>query len=154
MDFQEDGWFNMTKAANAFGKRLDKFWGAVETKAYLDAACKLTPKGVSFVETRHGRGGGTWAHPKLAVFFARWLDVRFAVWCDSIIDDILRGRVVPQEAPEAPSTGLQVLIDGVDIREVLKTVSRGLDDLSEQGPGHDNKGGQSEHHKGSKGLSV
>jgi KilA-N domain len=22
---------------------------------------------------------GTWAHPKLAVFFARWLDVRFSV---------------------------------------------------------------------------
>lgn len=30
-----------------------------------------------------GRVGemGTWAHPKLAVFFARWLDVKFAVWC-------------------------------------------------------------------------
>ncbi|WP_079550844.1 KilA-N domain-containing protein [Vreelandella subglaciescola] len=33
-------------------------------------------------ETTRGRYGGTWAHPKLAVFFARWLDVRFSVACD------------------------------------------------------------------------
>ena len=38
------------------------------------------------------RGHGTWAHPKLAVFFARWLDVRFAVWCDVMIEDILKGK--------------------------------------------------------------
>jgi hypothetical protein len=25
------------------------------------------------------------------VFFARWLDVRFAVWCDAVIEDILKG---------------------------------------------------------------
>lgn len=32
-----------------------------------------------------GRNGVTYLHPKLAVFFARWLDVRFAVWCDLMI---------------------------------------------------------------------
>ena len=42
-------------------------------------------------ESRRGHAGGTWAHPKLAVFFARWLDVRFAVWCDSVIDELIRG---------------------------------------------------------------
>lgn len=47
-----------------------------------------------------GNGGGAWAHPKLAVFFARWLDVRFAVWCDSVIDEILRGgRPDPFKGP-------------------------------------------------------
>ena len=33
------------------------------------------------LDVKPGRNGGTWAHPKL--------DVRFAVWCDSIIEDIL-----------------------------------------------------------------
>ena len=28
-------------------------------------------------------------HPKLAVSFARWLDARFAVWCDLQIEKIL-----------------------------------------------------------------
>ena len=26
------------------------------------------------------------------MFFARWLDNKFAVWCDVVIDDILRGK--------------------------------------------------------------
>lgn len=55
------------------------------------------------VEASRGSGGGSWAHPKLAVFFARWLDVRFAVWCDMQIDDILHGRseVVPAQQAQA-----------------------------------------------------
>jgi len=39
---------------------------------------------------------GTYLHPKLAVFFARWLDVRFAVWCDLMIDNILHGNIQTQ----------------------------------------------------------
>ena len=42
---------------------------------------------------RGGRPGqaGTWGHPKLAVFFARWLDVKFGIWCDAMIEDSLKG---------------------------------------------------------------
>lgn len=52
---------------------------------------------------------GTWGHPKLAVFFARWLDVRFAVHCDLMIDEILKGNValVRAEAPSSPVVALQ-----------------------------------------------
>lgn len=48
-------------------------------------------KNAEYLTASRGRYGGTWAHPKLAVFFARWLDVRFAVWCDAVIEDILKG---------------------------------------------------------------
>lgn len=55
------------------------------------------------------------ATPKLAVFFARWLDVKFVVFCDMVIDDILSKKAeltitkpaesmamkVPQSFPEA-----------------------------------------------------
>ena len=44
------------------------------------------------MKTRRGQHGGTWLHPRLAVFFARWCDTRFAVWCDMFIDRILRGE--------------------------------------------------------------
>lgn len=90
--FREDGWFNMTKAAKAFGKRLDNFWILPSTREYieaLDSSLKIS----ELTEAKSGRyHGGTWAHPKLAVFFARWLDTKFAVWCDAVIDDILRGK--------------------------------------------------------------
>lgn len=102
--FREDGYFNMTKAAAQFGKHLENFVRSPDTKAYVEAL-KQT---VNFtdceplVAMRGGRTPGTWAHPKLAVFFARWLDVRFAVWCDMQIDDIIRGKadVVKVAEPE------------------------------------------------------
>lgn len=48
------------------------------------------------VVTKRGstaNGGGTWLHPKLAVAFARWLNIEFAVWCDLHIDALLRGEL-------------------------------------------------------------
>lgn len=68
---------------------------APSTLEYMEAlSVNFTGKPV--VEIIRGSGRydhvGTWAHPKLAVFFARWLDVRFAVWCDAMIEDILKGK--------------------------------------------------------------
>lgn len=83
----------MTKAAKAFGKdrRLQNFWASPDTLAYVDEFEKCT--GINSISSKRGRTGGTFCHPKLAVFFARWLDVRFAVWCDLMIDNILRGNI-------------------------------------------------------------
>lgn len=100
----------MTKAAQHYGKKLDNFWYNEETKEYLRA---LAPAlGIpshsrelndGIIQTYRGAKGGTWAHPKLAVFFARWLDVRFAVWCDLMVDEILRGRVEVQPVATPPT---------------------------------------------------
>lgn len=110
--FREDGWFNMTKAAKHFGKRLDHFLASTETKEYAAELSRvLSPDSgdKTVIEIKRGSGllpdVGTWAHPKLAVFFARWLDVKFAVWCDAMIEDILKGRVevvVTKPAESAP----------------------------------------------------
>lgn len=90
LTFRNDGWFNMTKAAKAFGKESKEFLRLPSTLRYIESLEKV---GIShLLETSLGRNGGTWAHPKLAVFFARWLDTDFAVWCDIVIDDILRGK--------------------------------------------------------------
>lgn len=83
--FREDGYINMTKAIQHFpGKNLRHFWDTNETRLYLDALAEIS--GIPDIKvSRRGNGGGTFCHPKLAVFFARWLDVRFAVWCDLMI---------------------------------------------------------------------
>jgi len=60
-------------------------------------------KKTALVKTRTGApdtGGGTWLHPKLAVAFARWLDVHFGVWCDEQIDTILRGQIQARGNPD------------------------------------------------------
>lgn len=91
LTFRDDGWFNMTKAAKAFGKKLSHFFENEETGRYMQALRKLPGIPGSLVCTTVGRNGGTWAHPKLAVKFARWCDVDFEVWCDAQIEKIVRG---------------------------------------------------------------
>lgn len=101
--FRGDGYFNMTLAAKAFGKLLPNFRRSPETIDYcheLSKAVNSTP----LLDVTKGRYGATWAHPKLAVFFSRWLDVRFSVACDMMIDDILKGvSTVTIEKPEESS---------------------------------------------------
>jgi len=87
--FRADGWFNMTKAAKHFSRDVFEFLRLPATIEYMDALT-ITGNFPDLKSAKRGNGGGTWAHPKLAVFFARWLDVRFAVWCDDSIRTHLR----------------------------------------------------------------
>lgn len=98
--FNDDGWLHATKIAERFGRNLRHWLDSPETLAYVRAldeflnpmAGKSTISNVrnsAYLNTRRGNGGGTWLHPKLAVMFARWLDARFALWCDLQIDDLL-----------------------------------------------------------------
>ncbi|WPE25039.1 hypothetical protein PshuTeo1_07340 [Pseudomonas hunanensis] len=89
--FNTNGWINATEAAARFGKLPHEWMRLPETVAYLEALAKYG-KIPHLVSTRRGRNGGTWLHPKLAVVFARWLSVDFAVWCDDQIDALLRGE--------------------------------------------------------------
>ncbi|MDT4846743.1 hypothetical protein FQZ97_807770 [compost metagenome] len=49
--------------------------GSKEAKRFAQEIVRST----RLVKTERGRHGGTWLHPKLGVFFVRWLDVRGAV---------------------------------------------------------------------------
>lgn len=94
IQFREDGWFNATEAAAKYGKRPADWFENKETQEYLLAASEIlnVPKD-ALLKVRRGKyGGGTWLHPRLAVRFAQWLDMRFAVWCDTQIDNIIRGN--------------------------------------------------------------
>jgi len=127
--FREDGYFNMTKAAKVFGKEAKHFWGLPSTVEYLEALQETVGKSDLF-ETRPGRNGGTWGHPKLAVVFARWLDARFAVFCDMVIDDILNKKAEltitkPAESsamalPQTYLESLEELVKSLKAQEALK----------------------------------
>lgn len=87
--FREDGYFNITKAAQHFGKEGKAFLRLASTRAYIEEMSKV--RFPHLLEVTRGRNGSIWARPKLAVFFARWLDVRFAVWCDMQIEETPSG---------------------------------------------------------------
>lgn len=94
VSFTGEGWFNATQAAAKFSKRPVDWLKSTEAKRYMRALARSTKVTKShFARTqRGGREAGTWLHPKLAVRFAQWLDVDFAVWCDEQIDALLHGR--------------------------------------------------------------
>lgn len=121
--FNSDGWIDAASAAKRFGKEPTAWLRTIDTVEYLSALAEaLFGKGVAetdleklrsmesrgreakaftlhlakstgLVITKAGRGGGTWLHPKLAVAFARWLDLKFAIWADLHIDALLRGEL-------------------------------------------------------------
>jgi hypothetical protein len=97
--FTEEAWFNATEAAARFGKEPNEWLRLPATQEYLAALGRksgISPDSNSpkkrYLRTKRGKSGGTWLHPRLAVMFARWLDVDFAVWCDEQIDALIRGK--------------------------------------------------------------
>jgi hypothetical protein len=93
--FNSDGWINVTDVAKRFNKKPAEWLRLPETIKYMDALARHLNVGEShlLVQTSKGRAGGTWLHPKMAVGFARWLNVDFAVWADLHIDALLRGEL-------------------------------------------------------------
>lgn len=112
--FNGDGWINATDVAKRFGKRPVDWLKQDETKQYLAVLAEaLNCEPESLLETRRGRYlSGTWLHPKLAVSFARWLDVKFSVWCDLHIDALLRGELNEKQQFDRACRALD---DGKDI---------------------------------------
>lgn len=107
--FRDDGWFNATEAAKKYGTKPAWWLRLPETQRYLAALCRVSKVQKShFVRTvRGGASGqaGTWYHPKLAVPFARWLDIDFSVWCDDQIDAILRRKMTETDAARMREVG-------------------------------------------------
>ncbi|MGN7901475.1 KilA-N domain-containing protein [Pseudomonas sp. 22373] len=93
--FNSEGWINATDVAKRFGKRPVDWLKQDETRQYMGVLAEaLNCDPESLLETRRGRyQSGTWLHPKLGVAFARWLDLKFAVWADLHIDALLRGEL-------------------------------------------------------------
>ncbi|EAY27243.1 KilA-N domain-containing protein [Microscilla marina] len=105
--FTPDGWINATQTIKALGeKRLDGFINSKYFNEYLNAYCnfydvsredvvKVVVGGnVKNIASRnYVSDQGTYIHPDFVVLFARWINPKFAVWCDAIIKQILAGRV-------------------------------------------------------------
>lgn len=103
VSFNNNGFLNATAIAQHFGKRVKDFIKTEQNQEYIAALLERLSNGRKIpleqnqlVIVKNGsskNGGGTWLHPKLAIHFARWLDPRFAVWCDEQIEQILAGRL-------------------------------------------------------------
>lgn len=108
--FREDGFLNATAIAAHFGKLPKDYLKNEQTQQYITALAEnlsvrrkiLTKENQIVIVKRGGNEQGTWLHPKLAIHFARWLDPKFAVWCDEQIEALLNGKV--SDGPAAKTT--------------------------------------------------
>ncbi|WP_416190901.1 KilA-N domain-containing protein [Neisseria sp. CCUG12390] len=118
-----EAWFNATEIAAIFGKRPVDWLRLPDTERYIAALCKAEAQKQNKPEVRKShfvktiKGGndlsrqGTWLHPKLAVVFARWCDVDFAVWCDEQIANIMSGGKAWQAERKESKIAFQVMAE-------------------------------------------
>ena len=98
--FRNDGYLHATQIAKHFGKLPKDYLKTEQTQEYIAALADncvrrkiLTDKNQLVIIKQGGIEQGTWLHPKLAIHFARWLDPKFAVWCDEQIEHIISGSL-------------------------------------------------------------
>lgn len=118
VSFRQDGFLNATAIASHFGKLPKDYLKSEQTQQYISALAEnlsvrrkiLTEANQIVIVKRGGSEQGTWLHPKLAIHFARWLNPKFAVWCDEQIEILLNGKVsdnLPAKTTADDRTGLR-----------------------------------------------
>lgn len=99
VSFSQDAFLNATEIAKQFGKRINNYLRCERTIEYISALSEtlksVTEQNQLVIVKKGGKAQeqGTWLHPKLAIDFARWLNPKFAVWCDMQIENILKGQI-------------------------------------------------------------
>jgi len=133
VSFNDCGYLNATQIAKQFDKRINNYLRSEQTQQYIEALYQNLKTRNSAMDKNQlvivQKGGnvhfsGTWLHPKLAVDFARWLDPKFAVWCDEQIEHIISGSlklepvqpVLPQLNDELVLSIGRVLLHAQDMR--------------------------------------
>jgi hypothetical protein len=116
--FQSSGaWLNATAIAKHFLKKPETYLKTLDTQEYISAlqdvlfpidnsdALKSATEQNQLVKVKKGglpENQGTWLHPKLSIHFARWLNAKFAVWCDMQIEKLLYPQYGLKELPPSP----------------------------------------------------
>ncbi|QED92282.1 MULTISPECIES: KilA-N domain-containing protein [Eikenella] len=120
VSFRDDGYLNATAVAAHFSKLPKDFLKNEQTQEYIAALADnlskrrkiLLDKNQLVIVKHGGNNRGTWLHPKLAIHFARWLDPKFAVWCDEQIEQILSGSPNPKTTVD-DRTGLRQAVSAL-----------------------------------------
>ncbi len=102
-----DGYLDATAMCQATSKQFKHYLENQSTTKFLDAlSLKVEIPTVKLIESKQGRYGGSWVHPKVAINLAQWCSPQFAVLVSKWVFELLTtGRVeLAQPAPQpAPS---------------------------------------------------
>ena len=131
--FNDDRQFmRINEIAAKFGKKPNDWMRNNRTREYMDALVdelsdrnrnsgfEVNSKLDLFIVQKGGLSQGTWIHPELVVEFGRWVDPKFAAWCDQTIRQILKGTHFVITAPQTlPEVLVPVVVKEVNISMML-----------------------------------
>ena len=110
---------NATEMAKPFGKSASHWLRNQSTQEFLGTYATLRNRNVDeLVQIVNGGNttNGTWLHEDVALEFARWLNPKFAIWCNDRIKELL-------------TQGVTTISDDDDvIRKAMEVLNRRLED--------------------------
>jgi hypothetical protein len=107
----EDGYINLTKMAQANGKKLNDYLRLETTKAFLEELSMDTGIPVSkLTQIRKGKPAnlqGTWGHPQVAINCGQWCSPKFAVLVSKwVVDWMLAAQNLREPMQSSPESSL------------------------------------------------
>ena len=124
-------YLNATQMAKPFGKIVHEWLRLPSTKELISYTGKSLIRENQLVITKQGGpeyGGGTWLAEDIAIDFAQWLDVRFRLWCNERIRELIHHGITATEHtieklledPKSLIVMLQKLQDEREANEILR----------------------------------
>jgi len=134
-NINESVYINATETAKRFNKDVREWKRSKQTTEYIEALSDVGFSHTTLIKVvtgnfSDGRKQGTWIHKKLIIVFARWLSPKFAVWCDSVIEEILKTgsySIQPKTEPiqQTKLSEIQEIVELYSVFEKLQTLTKG-----------------------------
>jgi len=103
----DDGYVDATAMCRANSKQFNDYFRLETTQAFLEALSLTTGIPVvknsnygdlALLESKEGRYGGTWIHPKAAINLGQWCSPEFAVFVSELVFAWMTGKTQVQPA--------------------------------------------------------
>jgi KilA domain-containing protein len=109
-----DGYVNATVLCRAASKHVGDYIRLDSTSAFLsELSDTMGIPIVSLVESREGKNGGTWVHPRVAIHLSQWCSPKFAVLVTQwVLDWITEGK---PPTPTLPVLKLPVYVNRLSL---------------------------------------
>jgi hypothetical protein len=115
-----DDFVNVTIWCKKFGKTFYEFKRIATTEAFIESLTQNVNTGSTLViETKRGKGGGTWVHPLLAIKLAEWLSPDFEVFVKQTFAAYLKADMALADSIVERSDDLEAIV-----RHNTKSVAR------------------------------
>ena len=93
----------VTQMAKAYGKRINDWKNLPSTQRFLQKLLESDTRFSCIEDLIYSEKGGinrgcTWMHQLVLIEFARWLDSKFAIWCNKMIIEVIRQRFMDEMA--------------------------------------------------------